>query len=437
MAVKGDTIVIGAPRDDGVNNTITNQGSAYIFDRNQGENSNWVERQKLIGSDATSGDFYGNFGYLGVAISGDLIIVGAYQNESYRGAAYVFEKNGSGTWDQIQKITPSDVAPDDQFGSSLAISGDALVISSFRDDSQKGSAYVFSVASICGPSITTQPANQSVCEGSSASFSVAATSTGLSYQWRKNGVNLSNGANVSGATSPTLTVSSATVADAGSYDVVVTNLCGMKPSDAATLTVNTPPTITGQTISVQKGSENSPLKVATVSDGDQAEETLMVKVNGGASATVDGVTVSSLSVDSAGNVTARITTVCNGGTGTPKTFTLAVSDSCGVSATATLTVDLTSNPKPAISYNDQSVAVGGTLTVNPATGPTDNGTFMFELDKVQPKNGISVEVDAMTGVVLIKNVTKADTYKIDINVTDNCNQKTSATFQVTVTASAQ
>ncbi|HKB71574.1 MAG TPA: hypothetical protein VKH46_12070, partial [Thermoanaerobaculia bacterium] len=54
--------------------------------------------------------------------------------------------------------------------------------------------------------INTQPANAAVCPGSSASFSVAATGTSLTYQWRKNGSNLSNGGAITGATLPTLTI---------------------------------------------------------------------------------------------------------------------------------------------------------------------------------------------------------------------------------------
>src|SRR5436190_16124405 len=92
------------------------------------------------------------------------------------------------------------------------------------------------------PSITTQPANKTVNPGETATFSVTATgSTPLSYQWRK------NGANITGATSRSYTTPATTAADNGSlYSVVVSNSGGSVTSHNATLTVRLPPTITTQ-----------------------------------------------------------------------------------------------------------------------------------------------------------------------------------------------
>ncbi|MCX6350961.1 MAG: ice-binding family protein [Bacteroidetes bacterium] len=95
--------------------------------------------------------------------------------------------------------------------------------------------------------ITTSPSSQSVCSGNSVSFSVTATGTALTYQWRKGSVNLVNGANISGATSDTLILKSVSASDAATnYNVVVSGTC----SPAATsfniiLNVNTAPHITG------------------------------------------------------------------------------------------------------------------------------------------------------------------------------------------------
>ena len=92
------------------------------------------------------------------------------------------------------------------------------------------------------PSITTQPANQTVLSGQTATFTVAASSTlALSYQWQKGGVN------ISGATAASYTTPATTVADDGSqFRVTVSNAGGSVPSNAATLTVNSPPSITMQ-----------------------------------------------------------------------------------------------------------------------------------------------------------------------------------------------
>ncbi len=97
------------------------------------------------------------------------------------------------------------------------------------------------------PVITTQPQPQSVCPGSTATFTVVATGTGtLSYQWQKNGSNLSNGGHYSGVTTATLTVSNASAADAANYRCVVTSSGGSSTSNQAALTLLAPVSITQQ-----------------------------------------------------------------------------------------------------------------------------------------------------------------------------------------------
>jgi hypothetical protein len=89
--------------------------------------------------------------------------------------------------------------------------------------------------------ITSQPtATQTACSGTNASFSVTATGTGITYQWRKGITNLVNGGNISGATSATLTLTGVSTTDAGSYNVVVsgTSPCAAVTSNPATLAVN-------------------------------------------------------------------------------------------------------------------------------------------------------------------------------------------------------
>jgi PKD repeat protein len=86
------------------------------------------------------------------------------------------------------------------------------------------------------PAITTQPASQTVTAGASVSVTVVASGTApLTYQWRK------DGSNISGATSATYSLTNVQTTQAGSYSVVVTNLAGSVTSSAATLTVNPAP----------------------------------------------------------------------------------------------------------------------------------------------------------------------------------------------------
>lgn len=84
------------------------------------------------------------------------------------------------------------------------------------------------------PAISSDPADQAVCQGAGVSFSVAASGAGtLSYQWRKDG-----GA-IAGANSATYAIASTTAGDAGSYDCVVSNECNSSTSAAAALTICT------------------------------------------------------------------------------------------------------------------------------------------------------------------------------------------------------
>src|SRR5262249_23116966 len=104
------------------------------------------------------------------------------------------------------------------------------------------------------PSITQQPVSLVVTQGDSAMFSVSASGDApLSYQWRL------NAGNIGGATSSSYAVASAQPAQAGNYDVVVSNGAGAVTSQVATLTVRVPPSITQQPVSlvVTQGSSAS------------------------------------------------------------------------------------------------------------------------------------------------------------------------------------
>lgn len=93
------------------------------------------------------------------------------------------------------------------------------------------------------PVITNQPQSQTVSQGNAVTFSVTATGTNpLTYQWRKNGVN------ISGATNAAYTIASVVAGDAGQYSVVVTNSAGTATSNNATLTVTGPNQVPTATI---------------------------------------------------------------------------------------------------------------------------------------------------------------------------------------------
>lgn len=88
-------------------------------------------------------------------------------------------------------------------------------------------------------SISSHPADVNVPEGTDVTLSVTAAGTSLTYQWRKNGSNLSNGGNISGATTSSLLISDVTLADYGTYTCVVTGSCGTSTSNGAVVNVIT------------------------------------------------------------------------------------------------------------------------------------------------------------------------------------------------------
>jgi hypothetical protein len=98
---------------------------------------------------------------------------------------------------------------------------------------------------IAPPAITASPADQTVFAGATLSLAVTAVGNGTTtYQWRKGGTDLELGGAASGVTTSSLTLTGVKMADAGLYDCVVTNPQGSTTSGGATLTVNSPLSIT-------------------------------------------------------------------------------------------------------------------------------------------------------------------------------------------------
>ncbi|MDD3686717.1 MAG: MBG domain-containing protein, partial [Bacteroidales bacterium] len=156
VAIDGNYAVVGAyweDHDASGANTLSNAGSAYIFEFN---GTTWTQAQKIVAPDRNVDDLFG----ASVSISGNYIVVGAYQEDenasgtgtvSNSGSAYVY-KNNAGTWAFQQKICASDRFTDDFFGQSVAIDGQYIIVGAWREDenaagsatlAQAGSAYVF------------------------------------------------------------------------------------------------------------------------------------------------------------------------------------------------------------------------------------------------------------------------------------------------------
>lgn len=146
VAVSEDTVVVGAIGEDsgatGVNgdesdNSTGSAGAAYVFVQSGG---GWSQQAYLKASSVAQNDVFG----VGVAISGDTIVVGASESSSTRpGAAYVYVRSGS-SWIQQARLSPPGLDIGDRFGAAVAISGDTVVVGAPTSSGLgAGAAYVF------------------------------------------------------------------------------------------------------------------------------------------------------------------------------------------------------------------------------------------------------------------------------------------------------
>ena len=131
VAIDGNIAVVGAYLND---SNGSDCGAVYVYELS---GSQWTERQKLTALDGSPGDQFGR----SVAIESNTIVVGSYCDDD-KGSAYVFTRLG-GTWAQQQKLVAPDAAPIDRFGCSVAIDNNTIVIGAYRGNNFTGSAYVF------------------------------------------------------------------------------------------------------------------------------------------------------------------------------------------------------------------------------------------------------------------------------------------------------
>jgi len=147
VAISGDVVVVGA--QGGYAGDPPMAGAAYVFVKPAGGWANMTQTAKLTASDKATLDNFGR----SVAISGNVVVVGAYYAKpggiTRAGAAYIFVKPGGGWVDMTQtaKLTASDKAVDDRLGDSISVSGDVVVVgASYASPGGKdwaGAAYIF------------------------------------------------------------------------------------------------------------------------------------------------------------------------------------------------------------------------------------------------------------------------------------------------------
>jgi hypothetical protein len=201
---------------------------------------------------------------------------------------------------------------------------------------------------------------------------------------------------------------------------------------AANFTIggNTAPTFTpAGAIARQQGSAaGAAVTVGTVADGQTAAGSLTVIQIGGGTAT--GITVGGIT-NNAGTVSATLAASCSAVAGTVR---FQVSDG-SLTGTGDLQLNVNANTAPTLTYANQSVAGGGGTTINPAAGPSDNGSVSSVVLQGTGTYTGTISVNA-AGVVTIANAAPIGTHTITIRAVDNCASVTDATFQLQVTNTA-
>lgn len=148
VSIYEDTVIVSAMRANGA------AGAAYIFERHLGGNNNWGEVKKIAAPDQEGGDFFGS----AVDIYKDVVVIGADKidfaqivNPDLAGEAYIFERNSGGTsnWGHVKTLKPSISEDFDNFGISVGIFEDAIVVGANQINDvapsafKPGAAYVF------------------------------------------------------------------------------------------------------------------------------------------------------------------------------------------------------------------------------------------------------------------------------------------------------
>lgn len=154
--VSGSWILIGAEKEHYEENEVYNQnneGAAYLFEVNGG--GSWSQKRKLRSFDGFDNDIFGR----SVSLDGNYALVGSIggKNEHgadyfpFAGSAYLYERNGS-TWSLKKKLVAPDRSNNDEFGTSVSISGAQIIIGAPREDNYPdqatmylGSAYIFTI----------------------------------------------------------------------------------------------------------------------------------------------------------------------------------------------------------------------------------------------------------------------------------------------------
>jgi hypothetical protein len=143
VAISGDYVIVGAwGEDSDASNSLPQAGAAYIFHRIE---DSWAQFSKIMPHDGAEGDCFG----ISVAISGDYAVVGAVQQDDDSGAVYVFHRLDENFWDEGPKLVAPDAQAGDSFGLSVAITDKYVLVGAYAEDCGwdenhgEGAAYIY------------------------------------------------------------------------------------------------------------------------------------------------------------------------------------------------------------------------------------------------------------------------------------------------------
>jgi choice-of-anchor B domain-containing protein len=131
LSLDGDRVLIGATSID------SSRGAAYIFER--GTNGAWKQTQKLVPANGKAGDSWGRQ----VLLKDDLAYVGSWGANDGRGAISLWRRAADGRWSESATLSASDAAANDFFASAMAVDQDLLLVGAAQKDSARGAVYVF------------------------------------------------------------------------------------------------------------------------------------------------------------------------------------------------------------------------------------------------------------------------------------------------------
>jgi hypothetical protein len=346
-----------------------------------------------------------------------------YTTDAYVGQSATLSATCNGTAPFTYQWYKNDTPITNAIAASYAInslqltdSGNYTVVVSNSSGSAKSAVYTITVNSqAIAPTISIQPAGSAVTSGDAASFSVTVAGTApLSYQWYKDGLTLA------GATSASLTLSSSSTSDAGSYTVTISNSAGSVTSTAATLKITAAtvaPSITTQPASLTvTAGQNASFSVAA---SGTAPFTYQWYKDGAA---LSGATSSNLSLSSVSSTDAAAYSVK-----VSNTTGSVVSSAAALTVTAIVTAKNTSAPTIDIQPLPLNVVAGKGASFSVSV----SGTAPFAYQWYKDNSALS---GATSSSLSIASVASTDAGSYTVKVSNSAGSVTSTSAALTVTA---